>query len=347
MRSHHPTVSEFFVSSTDSFILQTSAGTAAFQSSSPFNISINQIELDDFNFSSKAIDLRSEKNKVIITAAPGIYHLFFEVLPVVVTAACKYDADVIFDIKILKTLQDEKYFHDVIVGFINYINGIISNKIILIYSHEVDYIVVDNYIEIDRHTTRVSMEEFSYVMQLLKKYLGLDLEIKPFRKVYLSRKKVSVRTIQKNDERSSLPFFDDQRLLDEEVIEEFFLANGFEIVCPEDFESFESQAKYFNEVKVLVSLSSSGIGNSMFMQTNTDILELVTSFFVESFVQNGGDYTSWPVLEVLHGQYGPLAYTLNQNYARVPNYDRSPVSLINRITSSKSISSFLGIGDNE
>ena len=343
MRQHHPTVSEFYISSTDNISLSFNKDLAGFRSELALNPVVYPVDLTSDGLGLNVLDLTSSTNKVIVDAAPGIYHLFFEILPLIITIASKHNSEVVFDIKVVKNLEDQKCFKDTIVGFVDYLNKILPNRITLIDSSEYDYYLIDNYLKIDRHITRVSMEEFNFALNALKEYLKIDSGVVPFRKVYLSRSKVNVRAFTKTEARKSLRFFDDQRLLDENIIEDFFISHGFEIICPEDFKSFEDQVNFFNEVKTLVSLSSSGIANSMFMQKHTNILELVTSFLVETFYNGYSDYKDWPVVEVLHGQYAPLAYILDQNYSRIPNYDRDPKQLIGRINCSKSILAYLEI----
>ena len=53
---------------------------------------------------------------------------------------------------------------------------------------------------------------------------------------------------------------------------------GYEsIYAPEKFKNFEEQINYFNEVKTLVAISSSGLANSLFMQPQTTLFELQTN----------------------------------------------------------------------
>ena len=55
---------------------------------------------------------------------------------------------------------------------------------------------------------------------------------------------------------------------------------GFEIngSKPKFSENFIDQINFFNEVKTLISVSGSGLTNALFMQKNTNLIELITPF---------------------------------------------------------------------
>ena len=66
-------------------------------------------------------------------------------------------------------------------------------------------------------------------------------------------------------------------------LEDFFEKYNFEIIDNiNEFyafsENFIDQINFFNEVKTLISVSGSGLTNSLFMQKNTNLIELITPF---------------------------------------------------------------------
>jgi capsular polysaccharide biosynthesis protein len=125
-----------------------------------------------------------------------------------------------------------------------------------------------------------------------------DLNIKPYKNVYLSRK-------------------DNRGLIDSKTIETYFNNNGFEIIYSEDFVNFEEQINYFYKVKTLASVSGSGLTNSIFMQPNTLILEIMTPYILDIIS------TDKKILEKkteqLHYSYSLITFLKNQTHISIPN----------------------------
>ena len=345
MRMFGSNIGEFFLDSTTNESFEFEPSEAYYRSPNASSELPEEITIDlvankkSSNDAPNILDLRSSKNKIIIASVPGIYHLTFEILPLLTSILDKTDHDVIFDIKISAELTNENIFENYLRNFIEYLNNIYDHRVTIINSQDYDAYLVNNYNYLNRNGIRTSISETNHCFKLLKKCLNIDDTIKPFRKVYLSRKIVD-RTRLRTGEESGARFNTDQRLLDEDILERFLVKHGFEIICPENFKDMFEQSKYFSEVRTLVSLTSSGMANTIFMQKNTNILELVTPFFINYFVGIG---QKMPVVEMLHSQYGPMAYVLDQNYARIPNYNLVSNEIIDRIIASKPISSFLEI----
>lgn len=78
----------------------------------------------------------------------------------------------------------------------------------------------------------------------------------PFRKVFISRQKANKRKIRNEGE-----------------IVNLLITHGFEIHFFEDY-SFEKQIRIMSETKTLVGLHGAGLTNMLFMQINTQVLEL-------------------------------------------------------------------------
>ena len=130
---------------------------------------------------------------------------------------------------------------------------------------------------------------------MVLKYLYVKEKDKiPFKKVYLSRRKVW-RNIEENDlyqkglkidlnSKKSRPRTE-IRIFEEEKLENFLSNYNFEILHPEEFfdKDYISQINYFYEVKTLMSVTSSGLVNQMLMQSNTNIIEISTPLM---FIEN-------------------------------------------------------------
>ena len=125
-----------------------------------------------------------------------------------------------------------------------------------------------------------------------------DLNIKPYKNVYLSRK-------------------NSRGLIDSQKIETYFNENGFEIIYAEDFKNFKEQINYFYNVKTLVSVTGSGLTNSIFMQDNTVIVELTTPLILDVLSTNGS--TVEKNTEQLHYFYNLITFLKNQTHVSIPN----------------------------
>ena len=125
-----------------------------------------------------------------------------------------------------------------------------------------------------------------------------DLNIKPYKNVYLSRK-------------------DNRGLVDSKIIETYFNNNGFEIIYAEDFANFEEQINYFYKVKTLISVSGSGLTNSIFMQSNTLILEIMTPYTLD--ILSSDNKVVEKNTEQLHYSYNLITFLKNQTYISIPN----------------------------
>jgi capsular polysaccharide biosynthesis protein len=110
---------------------------------------------------------------------------------------------------------------------------------------------------------------------------------------------------------------DNRGLIDSKTIETYFNNNGFEIIYSEDFVNFEEQINYFYKVKTLASVSGSGLTNSIFMQPNTLILEIMTPYILDIIS------TDKKILEKkteqLHYSYSLITFLKNQTHISIPN----------------------------
>lgn len=136
-------------------------------------------------------------------------------------------------------------------------------------------------------------------------------EVKPFRKVFISRKE------HENRRNSAI----DTRCDDQKALEDIFTAKGFEICYPErDFNSFSDQVSYFYEAEVVAGLSGGGLTNTIFMQPEGKVIELLTTFKFNY----GLDET---ITEELHDYYQHIAYIKKHMLISISNIDRSSQSL--------------------
>jgi hypothetical protein len=147
----------------------------------------------------------------------------------------------------------------------------------------------------------------------------------PFRKVYCSRRKTDYKTghwITGDKDPETLKIKDDSsRVSDELALESYLISNGFEIIYPEDFKSFEDQIKYFSSVKTLVSTTGAGLVNMCFMKDRTQVVELTIPMMVQ------GNTT-------LHTHYAPMAWAKRLVYFSIPSM-RSTEEILKTIESNE------------
>jgi hypothetical protein len=138
---------------------------------------------------------------------------------------------------------------------------------------------------------------------VLEQSTGVESGILPYRKVYLSRSKVTNL------------YRDDVRVSGESVLEEYFAGLGYEICYPEDFSSFQEQVDFMSEVKVLVAPTGSGLINQLMMPSGGVVVELRCEmvFAEDNAFQN----------KQMMADYPNFAYIKGHTYIAVPNPSRS------------------------
>ena len=160
----------------------------------------------------------------------------------------------------------------------------------------------------------------------------INKNVEPFRKVYLSRR---VANKKKNNAYSSswpivqIPEHFFNRVDNEEKLENFFSSNGFEIVYPENFKTFEEQINFFNEVKTLISLSGAGLSNALFMQDNCNIIELFTSHWIWRNAKDNNNNIR-QLREEEHFFYNSIAFEKGQEYVAVNNKEKRAEDVIHK-----------------
>jgi hypothetical protein len=123
----------------------------------------------------------------------------------------------------------------------------------------------------------------------------------PFRKAFLSRRSDKVKN-------------SDDRIDDEEALEQYFSDLGFEIVYAEQFQTMKDQAKYFSEVSTLASLTGAGLTNMIFMKPGQTVIEVVSPLLL-------GDEGGFHKYE-MHHFYKSLSMAKNHTLICVSNLSK-------------------------
>ena len=163
--------------------------------------------------------------------------------------------------------------------------------------------------------------------------------ITPHRDIFLSRRHMGNRNYVNAPDWAWAKH--DNRIDDHDKIENYFRSLGYEIVIPESLNSFEEQMNTFYEARTIVSTTSSGLTNSIFMQPGQTMVELVTPLVIHVPNGNGSDESDpeqWRIQEELHHYYSVLALHKKHKFLMLGNKYRSSEELIARIEEDKGFS---------
>jgi hypothetical protein len=284
-----------------------------------------QIESIDTNQIKNNGDIKnflSDNKKVFISLTTQPYHFFNDCIGHFLSIYKKEpDALYIFDISALHK-RDEKY----LFFFQKILKEKNINCIFLQLRPETIIYANNFYIQYTfNDTTNAGNNIYNFFSSCIK-----NKEIKPFRKIYLSRSFIQKRDFSK----IILPgasFSHDQRIDDETLLENYLKDNGFEIIIPEtSFETFEDQINKFYEAKTIISLTGSGLINMVWMQPGSTVIELATSMVVPLHFVNEENNVRH-VEETIHHFFSTLSINKQHNYIAIPNTKRSAENIIKNI----------------
>jgi len=245
------------------------------------------------------IDLVSNNKKCIISLIPNYYHFIVENVGYILSMIELHPT--------IEFIFHRSFYEKDQPDYITYfLNKLTDDKI------KYSIINFDDPIEICINNFYVGegCRKLSYPKTLYKFFKKdiLDVNVEPFRKVYLSRK------ITENKRN-----IDIQRITNHDEIEKLFIELGFEIIQSEEFKSFKDQLNYFYETKMLISITGAGLGNMIFMQPRQTIIELFTPLIFE---KNNHQ---------LHFFHHLNATAKNHTYISIANIDKDFKSIKNKI----------------
>lgn len=184
-------------------------------------------------------------------------------------------------------------------------------------------------------TDAVSYQSIELINEFFKPALKIKTE--PFRKIYLSRRQISGEPayIVQLKETSVVKYAASynkkkwhHRIDYHDEIEKMFIELGFEIICPEDFETFEDQLNYLAEAKILASISGSGLHNSMWMQPGQTVVEISSlidgiekyPILIEFLKTDPEPKDIWYLQKSLHPFWAGIAFYCEHLYISIPNH---------------------------
>lgn len=301
-------------------------------------------QLSEVANGASVLDLSSNAKKIIVYVNHSPYHLINDI----VGDVCWFldqsnDHEVILNVEFENhqtTTAPGRDSRKYVVDILQMLSDEYKTRVSIHSLATYDAVIVDN-LQIDSLPISMSDRTLSSY-NFFKKVLGLSTDIIPTRKVYLSRRYNSGQRFLALHNGKDIEI-DHDRIKDEDLLEEYFSKKGFEIVRPEEFSSFTEQARFFSEVSTIVSVTSSGLTNLIFMQPGQVVVELMTLLPLingrMSLVE-----TNPPKFEVeeyileAHHFYKTMSYTKNHTYVSAPNIDKRPETIIKFIETSPVLS---------
>ena len=275
----------------------------------------------------RLIDLISDQPKVFIPLTASLYHLYHDHFAELLTQyELTPDAKFIIDITNIKHLDPLPEHIKMVFKFLN--NNKIDYRPIDLNSNNI--MNINNLYYYDLNSESFSLNHPSQRLHSFAQEYIIDKEIEPTRKVYLSRKNFKGRDLSLFT-KGRLPYNNDNRIDDENAIEEYFSSLGFEIIIPEDFKTFEEQMQFFYNTKTLVSLTSSGLVNACFMRPGSTMVEISTPLISFDRIGNGVTDQGSRGQEEIHHFYHEISISMGHNYISIPNMSRNSKSLIDAI----------------
>lgn len=284
----------------------------------------------------KQVSFISNKHKLIKLFTSSFYHIFLDDISQLILAIELYpDAELIFDITAIEPSLNKQTW-DFFKTFLSLLKEK-NKKFTLIRLSDYEIIHINNF----------SLVKFPYqsgmkadiIYDFFKKLI-IKKNVKPYRKVYVSRTRIDKEMPKQPFPKLKLSI--DKRIDDHAKIENFFRDNNFEIIYPEDFKTFEDQLNFFYSVKTIASLTSSGLTNACFMQPGGNVIELISPLLVNHpILRNEEPVLDDSMVAEIHSFYQHLSFLKNHLYIGIPNYSRSAQDVIDYTDNSNMIKMIL------
>lgn len=292
-----------------------------------------------------SLNLIDNRKKLVKSLCRSYYHAVLDDLSELALAIEEHpDHDVILDIS---NVSDVMNTENSDWGFIRHFISILTEKGIkhkLVKLTDYDVIYMDNF-RIAKYPAE-SGKKSKNVYEFFKSSIK-DLDQKPYRNVFISRKYAQGQDLEKLSNvslrKDGLPFSVDARIDDHEELENLFRGLGFEIVYSEKFKTFQEQVEFFYTVKTVASLTGSGLTNAALMQPGGTIIEIVTPLLVSIPApgETTKDLTNLYFVQELHNFYKNIAFYQDHFFFSLQNPDRSIEKLKQDIESDPKVKAFL------
>lgn len=293
----------------------------------------------------KKLNLISKKQKLVKNISASYYHAVADDLAEIVYASTLYpDAEIIINLQEIEPDIQRKHW-DVIGFFLDCLKarGI---KYTLINIAKFDVIYINNFAQL----------QFPFAsgakLDLLSDFFNdfITDKVKPFRKVFISRS--DIRWKEDMEEAKTFSYPNDNRIDSHEAIEKLFESMGFQVVTSAQFKNFQEQVDFFSSVKILASLTSSGLANAIFMPPGGTVIEVATPLIVQSPLVDSETLKAYEldpksfdidinVVQEIHMFYHNLSLYKNHLYMSIPNMTRSTEEIEQFINDNPILKAFL------
>ena len=272
----------------------------------------------------------SANKKILVSLNIGLYNFYYDCLNLILRAnKIAPDATIILDVTGISTDLEKPYFK-----FVLKLLDDLDINYELFDPSDLNAIYINDFYTLSQQ--QVSFEDVEYLYGIVQKYIH-NTELKPFRNIYVSRKNVERRDYPK--QKPGLMFNGDNRILDEDALEDYLVSLGFEVVYPEDFDDFVDQINYFYEAKTIISATSSGMTNAIFMQPGGTMIELMTPLVLALGNPYGEDDID--AQDILHHLYQIIAYNKRHTYIGIPNHGRESKTIKETIQDNEYLSKII------
>lgn len=279
------------------------------------------------------IDLISDKPKVLMPITTSYYHLYHDNFGEFLTQyELTPDAQFIIDITHISETNPLPEYIKMIFKFLN------DNKVDYkpINLNKFNKVNINNFYFRNFDVESLAVNDPSNkIRKHMQSYIK-NKDLPANKKVFLSRKNFTGRDLSVLI-KGRLPYENDNRIDDEKMLQDYFKSLGFEIVVPEDFKKFEDQIEYFDKVKVLISTTSSGFTNAMFMRPGGTMVELETPLISFGYIGNGVTQAQSQGQQEIHHFYHAMGIALDHYYIGIPNKTREAKKIIQYIENNKSL----------
>jgi capsular polysaccharide biosynthesis protein len=303
---------------------------------SPLNYEISKVDQEvskNINeFSSEVVLINSNQDSVLLALDPSFYHFITESVHFVAEMYEK-NPNTLFIINCGNLLHPNSPNVRFAKNFIDLLDKKNVNYLVVNLYHQ-KLIVKD--IKIHKHMS-YNKNFCNKIYDFLNEFID-NKDRKPYKKVYVSRKSTPFKNdivyhLNKSDGVDEMYFNHDKRIDDENKLEEYFKSIGFEIVDPINFDTLKEQINYFYDVKILVSMTGSGLTNSIFMQKEQTVVELVTSMVTRQMHDGKKNI----VEESIHNFFVNLSFDKEHYHYAISNVYRNCDILIDKLENIKKI----------
>ena len=204
------------------------------------------------------------------------------------------------------------------------------------------YLYVTNY----HHFSTPLISPPTFIAPVVGRFLAEGVTTSSYgRKIYLSRSKTTTsngnkgvdfdsmvdRTVSMKENldriRTEKQYQFSDRIDDEAKLESYLKTLGFEILTPEDFDSYQDQLNQIAEAKILASVTSSALHAGLVLSPTARVVEFSTNMYSQvdslgNFIEESGS---------IHSDYLLMAMTKNIPYTAIPNMSRKAQDIIDYI----------------